>query len=127
MSRRDGVEARYAVALADGTRVGFVRLPQPPRREHTVRLHPLPAFRVAREPRRLYRKFLKGQSRHPMSEDVMLAEEQAYRAFGQLGLELHLVKQSSGRSVLNATVRLVLGEPPRVRITFWRLSARRDR
>jgi hypothetical protein len=116
---------RYAIALPDGTRVGFVLLPQPPGREHEVRLQALPAFRVAREARRRYRQFLRGRADHTrLTEEDMVAEEEGLAALG--GLELELVKES-GRRVINATVRLIPGEPPRVRISFSRLSARPDR
>lgn len=112
------MEVRYAVALADGTTVGYVLLRGSPPGNQTARLQPLPAFRVAREPRRLYRRFHRAAGEHrPLTEDDMLAEERALHAFAEI--ELRLGSLPSGVLVPNASARLLAGEPPRVQIRFW--------
>lgn len=86
--------------------------------DQIARLQPLPAFRVAREPRRIYQQFrrIEGE-RRPLTNEDMLAEERALAAFGEI--ELYLAKLPSGVLVPNASLRLLPGEPPRVRVHFW--------
>jgi hypothetical protein len=52
------------------------------------------------------------------TDDEMAGEEKALYALAQL--ELHLVNERTGAPVPNASVRLLRGEPPRVRVQFWR-------
>ena len=112
------MEVRYAVALRDGTIVGYVLLPWAPAGDQVARLQPLPAFRVAREPRRLYKEFRRVEAEHqPLTHEDMLAEERAFAAFAEI--ELYLAKLPSGVLVPNASLRLLPGEPPRVRVHFW--------
>lgn len=112
------MDVRYAVALGDGTIVGYVLLRGAPPGDQVARLQPLPAFRVAREPRRLYQEFHRVEDEHrPLTNDDMLAEERALAAFAEI--ELYLAKLPSGVIVPNAGLWLVPGEPPRVRVHFW--------
>jgi hypothetical protein len=108
---------RYAVVLPDGTWVGFVNLPDPPVRRATVRVQPLPAFRVARKARRLYRRFGRARAEHArLTHEDMVIEEQALAGF--CALELRLAEWPSGVLVPNASVRLLPGEPPLGRVQF---------
>lgn len=111
------MEARYAVVLRDGTNVGYVLLRGAPPGDQIARLQPLPAFRVAREPRRLYQKFRRVEGEHrPLTNEDMLAEERALNALAEI--ELYLAKFPSGVLVPNASLRLLPGEPPQVRVHF---------
>jgi hypothetical protein len=84
-----------------------------------TRLHPLPAFRAVRETRRQLRAAARAsEAGRDLTETEMAAEEAALDALGQL--EFHLVDERSGLPVPNASVRLLRGEPPRVRVQFWR-------
>jgi hypothetical protein len=47
----------------------------------------------------------------------MTGEEMALSALGRL--EFHLVNDRTGVPIPNASVQLLRGEPPRVRIRFW--------
>lgn len=112
------MEVRYAVALRDGTTVGYVLLRGAPPGDQIARLQPLPAFRVAREPRRLYQQFRRVEGEHrPLTNEDMLAEERALAAFAEI--ELYLAKLPSGTLVPNASLRLLPGDPPQVRVHFW--------
>ena len=108
---------RYGIVLSDGTPVGAVNLNDPPLRRETVRVQPLPAFRVAREARRLYRQFRRARADHAeLTEDDLIMEEQALAAFS--ALEFRLAVWPSGVFVPNASVRLLPGEPPLVQVQF---------
>lgn len=112
------MEVRYAVVLRDGTTVGYVLLRGAHPEDQIARLQPLPAFRVAREPRRLYQQFRRVEGEHrPLTNEDMLAEERALNAFAEI--ELYLAKLPSGVLVPNASLRLLPGEPPQVRVHFW--------
>ena len=113
------MEVRYAVTLSDGTRVGYVLLRGSPPEDQTARLQALPAFRIAREPRRLYRQFRRAAGEHrAFTEDEMVAEERAIDGFGEL--EFRLAALPSGVLIPNASVRLLISEPPRVEVRFWK-------
>jgi hypothetical protein len=111
------VEIRYAVALRDGTIVGYVLLRGAPPGDQIARLQPLPAFRVAREPRRLYKQFRRLESEHrSLTNEDMLVEERALAACAEIAL--YLAKLPSSVLVPNASVSLLPGEPPHVRVRF---------
>lgn len=111
------MEIRYAVALRDGTTVGYVFLRGEPLVDQTARLQPLPAFRVAREARRLLRQFRRAASEpRPLTHEEMLTEERALAAFTEI--ELYLAEHPSGVLVPNASLRLLAGEPPMLRVRF---------
>lgn len=112
------MDARYDVTL-DGKVVGTIWLPE--RAEHSVvaRLNPLPAFRAVRDVRRQLREVERaGDAGRDLTEAEMAGEEHALAALGQL--ELRLVDGRTGVPVPNASVALLAGEPPRVRVRFWR-------
>jgi hypothetical protein len=118
------VDVRYAVTL-DGKVVGTVALSEPATGRHTARLHPLPAFRAVREARRQLRAADRAAAtdRDP-TESEMAAEEAGLSALSQL--ELRLVDERTGLAIPNASVRLLRGEPPRVRVQFWRPEDAQD-
>ena len=117
------MEVRYSVTL-DEKVVGTVSLPERAEGTLVVRLSPLPGFRAVREVRRRLRAVDRSPAGRELTEDQMSSEESALAALSQL--ELHLVHERTGVPVPNASVRLLRGEPPRIRIQFWRPEDARD-
>jgi hypothetical protein len=111
------VEVRYSVTL-DEKVVGTVSLPELAEGPVVARLNPLPAFRAVREVRRRLRALDGGHVDRELTEDEMAGEESALSALSQL--ELRLVNERTGLPIPNASVRLLRGEPPRVRVQLWR-------
>jgi hypothetical protein len=111
------VEVRYNVTL-EGKVVGTVSLPERTEALVVARLNPLPAFRAVRAVRGQLRAVDRASvsGREPTDAE-MAGEEEALYALAQL--ELYLVNERTGVPVPNASVRLLRGEPPRVRVQFW--------
>jgi len=104
---------RSATGLPSGTSFSGGRPP-----EARSRASSRCPFRVAREPRRLYQQFRRIEGEHrPLTDEDMLAEEQALAALAEI--ELYLAKLPSGVLVPNASLRLLPGEPPQVRVHVW--------
>jgi hypothetical protein len=111
------VDVRYDVTL-DGQVVGTTLLPAHAEGCVVARLNPLPAFRAVRDARRQLRDIHRATAAgRELTEAEMTGEERALGALSQL--ELRLV-DPRGVAVPNASVALLPGEPPRVRVRFWR-------
>jgi len=112
------VDVRYAIAL-EGKVVGTVSIAESPPAIVVARLNPLPAFRAVREARRQLRAVDRAVAEgRTLGDAEMAAEEAGLTAYSQL--ELRLVNEQTQLPVPNASVRLIRGEPPRVRVQFWR-------
>lgn len=117
------MEVRYSVTLNDRV-VGTVSLQEQAAGALVARLNPLPAFRALREMRRRLSAVDRTPMGRELTEDELAGEEDALAALRQL--EMRLVDERSGVLVPNASVQLLRGEPPRVRIMFWRPEDARD-
>lgn len=112
------MDVRYNVTL-EGKVIGTISLREQAEAFVVAQLNPLPAFRAVRELRRQFRVVERASAAgRDLTEDELKGEENALSALGQL--ELYLVSERTGVPVPNASVRLLRGEPPRVRVQFWR-------
>ena len=119
------MDIRYAIEL-EGKVVGTVSIDETPPAIVLARLNPLPAFRAVREARRQLREVDRAVAEgRDLGEEEFTAEESGLSALSQL--ELHLVHEQTHLRVPNASVRLLRGEPPRVRVQFWRPDDAIDR
>ena len=114
------METRYRVLL-EGRKIATVRLDPERRGVVEARLAPLPAFRAVaplrREVRRARDAFL-GLEVTTVEELLRLAEDEERAAAALGGLPLELADDATGAPVTGVALRLLPGEPPRLRVQW---------